>query len=78
MSRSKGFSESARKLGISRQAVQQAQRAKDGLCTGCGKTAVKGKSRCKECLAVRAEQARTRRQNVNAPELESRPGRATP
>lgn len=58
--KSKGYSEEARKRGVSRQAVTQAQRALDGLCIDCGGTPVKGQARCKDCLETRATRARNR------------------
>ena len=61
MTRSKGFSDKARELGVTRQAVQQAERAAAGRCSDCAKKAVKDKVRCKACLKARADAARDRR-----------------
>ena len=47
--KSKGYSELARKLGVSRQSVFQRKKTATGKCGYCGNEPLFSKDRCKEC-----------------------------
>ena len=61
MTTSRGYSDVARKRGVSRQAVQQAALVAAGLCPDCRQPRLANRRCCAACLRSRADQLAAKR-----------------